>query len=355
MIKLNSKRTPKPSGKKKKEAQTDEIIEVPEEENQTLDDDFGYYDDRGRARRQGNSYAKRHKRGENIPWIDTFHSSNIDAVAYDPKKKQMWVRFLGDDVYTYFDVPIQIYRGFWSAPSKGHYFWEKIRKNKRIKYQHLSSSIHLVPLKLSCAVKEQANFPSIAKSLKRHLTQLGYDFQDMKSMFNGVRLDFAEFAVEVAGYTNKVRVNIFLPKSDKVDFSVTKEFDTQKVVKFILDRIKKNLSSSVRRALNSELTHSDVLETDGLFMDLLDVVKEAFPNRSWTYKQTEDNVLIKSQDCEILIWKSSGDKWHVELSDYWSHAGIGFSESPDMLISRTISELMRLMLQGETEKQNMSI
>lgn len=33
------------------------------------------------------------------------------------------------DVYLYYDVPVQVYRKWISAPSKGHYFWQYIRDN----------------------------------------------------------------------------------------------------------------------------------------------------------------------------------------------------------------------------------
>lgn len=33
------------------------------------------------------------------------------------------------DIYLYEDVPVQVYRKWISAPSKGHYFWQYIRDN----------------------------------------------------------------------------------------------------------------------------------------------------------------------------------------------------------------------------------
>lgn len=35
------------------------------------------------------------------------------------------------NIYVYFDVPIEVYRRWVTAPSKGHYFWLYIRNNYR--------------------------------------------------------------------------------------------------------------------------------------------------------------------------------------------------------------------------------
>ena len=35
------------------------------------------------------------------------------------------------DIYMYFDVPVQVYRRWVNATSKGHYFWVNIRNNYR--------------------------------------------------------------------------------------------------------------------------------------------------------------------------------------------------------------------------------
>ena len=61
-------------------------------------------------------------------------SSNIHSLAYDPKERQLYVRFLGMDksgktraTYIYDDVPLTVYRKFFRVPSKGHYFWQAVR------------------------------------------------------------------------------------------------------------------------------------------------------------------------------------------------------------------------------------
>jgi len=79
-------------------------------------------------------------------FLEEFTSSNLKSVAYDPESQQLWIRFLDNSVYTYYDIPIRIWKGFWSAPSKGHYFWEAIRRNPSIEYHKLASSLHWLPV-----------------------------------------------------------------------------------------------------------------------------------------------------------------------------------------------------------------
>ena len=40
------------------------------------------------------------------------------------------------DIYMYLDVPIEVYRKWVTAPSKGHYFWQHIRN--KYKYRKLT-------------------------------------------------------------------------------------------------------------------------------------------------------------------------------------------------------------------------
>ena len=64
-------------------------------------------------------------------------SSNVWAYAINIRRDgdrtgDVYVQFKGkdggpEDIYVYFDVPIQIYRRWQSAPSKGHFFWQYIR------------------------------------------------------------------------------------------------------------------------------------------------------------------------------------------------------------------------------------
>lgn len=66
-------------------------------------------------------------------------SSNIWAYGMDIKDRKdktgnLVIQFKGknggpDDVYIYYDVPIKLWKGFISAPSKGHYFHMNIRNS----------------------------------------------------------------------------------------------------------------------------------------------------------------------------------------------------------------------------------
>lgn len=67
-------------------------------------------------------------------------SSNIWAYGINIKDRHdkvgdVIIQFKGRDggpdggLYMYFDVPIEVWRGFLSASSKGHYFWVNIRNN----------------------------------------------------------------------------------------------------------------------------------------------------------------------------------------------------------------------------------
>lgn len=66
-------------------------------------------------------------------------SSNIWSYAINVRKAgdktgDMYIQFKGEnggpgDVYVYYDIPVNVYRKFVSAPSKGHYFWIAIRND----------------------------------------------------------------------------------------------------------------------------------------------------------------------------------------------------------------------------------
>lgn len=66
-------------------------------------------------------------------------SSNIWAYKINIRDAKddvgdVYVQFKGknggpDDIYVYYDVPVRVYRQWIASPSKGHYFWVKIRNN----------------------------------------------------------------------------------------------------------------------------------------------------------------------------------------------------------------------------------
>ncbi len=55
------------------------------------------------------------------------HSSNIAMISYDPYTSTLFVWFLNSSVYRYEQVPRSIYAQLKSAPSKGKFFWARIR------------------------------------------------------------------------------------------------------------------------------------------------------------------------------------------------------------------------------------
>jgi DNA helicase HerA-like ATPase len=54
-------------------------------------------------------------------------STNVASIGYDPPTQTLEVEFHGGRVYQYFDVPVQVYEGFMSAPSKGQFLQQSIK------------------------------------------------------------------------------------------------------------------------------------------------------------------------------------------------------------------------------------
>lgn len=73
-------------------------------------------------------------------------SSNVWSYAFQPKDNtfgDMLVQFKGKgggpgDIYIYYNVPNKIWQRFYLAQSKGHFFWEHIRNNTKIRYAKLT-------------------------------------------------------------------------------------------------------------------------------------------------------------------------------------------------------------------------
>lgn len=151
MIRLSCRRVPKPSGLDPKQGSVEDSpnLEESDVENQipaSQDRFTKEIGERGpKARSMANRFTDKHDAKRKPEFVDNFSSSNIDGIAYDGLKKQLWVRFKDNSVYTYFNIPFSVYRGFISSPSKGHYFWEKIRRNKKIQYQKLTASLRWIP------------------------------------------------------------------------------------------------------------------------------------------------------------------------------------------------------------------
>lgn len=59
-----------------------------------------------------------------MPEVD---STAIRAIDYDARARTLFIRFIDDDLYAYFDVPEAIYAAFLAADSKGGFFADWIR------------------------------------------------------------------------------------------------------------------------------------------------------------------------------------------------------------------------------------
>lgn len=55
-------------------------------------------------------------------------SSNLASVGYDPETNLLEIEFLSGSIYRYYNVPESKYHGLMSAPSKGQYFDDYIKK-----------------------------------------------------------------------------------------------------------------------------------------------------------------------------------------------------------------------------------
>lgn len=199
MVRLNSKRTPKPSGKKKKN--TVEEIEEVDNVNQ-------------------NTYQRKKDEDETPQFVSNFKSSNLQGVAYNPEKKQMWVRFLDGSVYTYYNVPLNVYRNFWHASSKGSYFWDKIRRNYSIPYRKLTSSLIFIPIKnmkLSSSRITKSRYPLSLKAANNSImlyTQINSSIQELLDMLYDLGCSGFESLSNVIIHFDEDYVYISTPKDN---------------------------------------------------------------------------------------------------------------------------------------------
>ena len=54
-------------------------------------------------------------------------STNLAAMGYDPVSGELQVQFQNGRIYSYQNVPMEIYQGLVNAPSKGTFFAQAIR------------------------------------------------------------------------------------------------------------------------------------------------------------------------------------------------------------------------------------
>lgn len=67
-------------------------------------------------------------------------SSVFTAAAYADDKPILYLRFRSGELYRYFDFPLELYRDFLRADSKGQYFAHNIRD--QFLCEHLPRSRH---------------------------------------------------------------------------------------------------------------------------------------------------------------------------------------------------------------------
>ena len=59
------------------------------------------------------------------------HSTNLEAVGYDPQTAHLQVTFQSGPTYDYFGVPPQAYQGLLAAKSKSHFLSTLIKPRFR--------------------------------------------------------------------------------------------------------------------------------------------------------------------------------------------------------------------------------
>ncbi len=61
-----------------------------------------------------------------MDWVSVV-SSVFTSAAYDPDRRQLYLRFHSGKVYRYFEFPSEEYEEFLAADSKGRYFASHVR------------------------------------------------------------------------------------------------------------------------------------------------------------------------------------------------------------------------------------
>ena len=65
------------------------------------------------------------------PLVTRFDSSAIDFARYHPGRRTLDIAYKGGDLYSYFDVPVRVYRELREAPSAGEYVNREIKPRYR--------------------------------------------------------------------------------------------------------------------------------------------------------------------------------------------------------------------------------
>lgn len=73
----------------------------------------------------------------NLEEVEVKGSSQIKTLLYDALKKELFIEFSNDTIYMYDPIDQQKFDKFKASPSKGKYFHEKIKSNKKIKWEQI--------------------------------------------------------------------------------------------------------------------------------------------------------------------------------------------------------------------------
>jgi hypothetical protein len=68
---------------------------------------------------------------DDLPLVTEFDSSAVERARYHRESGTLDIWYKGGDLYSYFDVPEQLYRALRAAPSAGEYVNLEIKPNHR--------------------------------------------------------------------------------------------------------------------------------------------------------------------------------------------------------------------------------
>ena len=62
-----------------------------------------------------------------MPQMNLVDSSLLHSIGYDPQAETLYVNFLNGGLYSYANVPPEVFEEFQEAPSAGKFFLTKIK------------------------------------------------------------------------------------------------------------------------------------------------------------------------------------------------------------------------------------
>ena len=91
------------------------------------------------------------------------HSSNLLSIGYDETTTILEIEFVAGPIYTFYNIPYNLYTGLMLSPSKGRYFDSRIRKGKFL-YHQGSSSESITSLKRNNTLTMNTTHPATRKT-----------------------------------------------------------------------------------------------------------------------------------------------------------------------------------------------